>query len=285
MEDHKPGYVVYIDEAGDPGIKTKADTSDQALEWFTLGAVVVDIRRDPEVVGWVRDMREAVRTQTLLSPIHYRKLSQSNQRRVCRMLSSKPVRLFAVATHKTNMRGYQNTRMGKPLGRGEFYNWCIRLLLERISTWCARRAKRDFGKIRPMKLVFSERGGHDYEHLFKYLAVLEQQTLNGGLFLKAKHIIPGLVRRELCLVQPHSMIAGLQLADITASAIFQAANTNSTTHDLEPALSLKARAAREGSKHSPADFGLTAWPRPDQAPIPLRDRLIFEKYGYYFREG
>lgn len=143
MDRSGPAHIVYIDEAGDPGVKTKADTSDQALEWFTLGAVVVDARRDADVVDWLRDMREAVRAQSSLSPLHYRKLSSSNQRRVCRMLATKPVRLFAVATHKTNMRGYQNERMGKPLGRGEFYNWCVRLLLERVTCWCARRSKRD----------------------------------------------------------------------------------------------------------------------------------------------
>lgn len=282
MDRESPAYVVYIDEAGDPGIKTKADTSDQALEWFTLGAVVVDIRRDPDVVDWLRDMREAVRAQSLLSPLHYRKLSQSNQRRVCRMLSTKPVRLFAVATHKTNMRGYQNERMGKSLGKGEFYNWCVRLLLERVSSWCARRSKREFGEVRPAKVIFSERGGHDYEHLFAYLGILEQQTLHGGLVLKARHIVPGVIRRNQCIVRPHGVIAGLQLADITASALFQAANTSSRTHDLEPARSLRTRIAREGKQPSPADFGLTAWPRPVHAPIPEQDRPIFEDYGYLF---
>lgn len=285
MDSSSPAYVVYIDEAGDPGIKTKSDTSDQALEWFTLGTVVVDIRRDRDVVDWLRDMREAVRAQSLLSPIHYRKLSQSNQLRVCRMLSTKPVRLFAVASHKTNMRGYQNERMGKPLGRGEFYNWCVRLLLERVSKWCARRSQKDYNGIRPLKLMFSERGGHDYDHLFAYLEMLEHQTLNGGLVLKARHIIPGMVKRNLCVVKPHSAVAGLQLADITASAIFQAANTNAATHDLEPARALKPRVAREGKRQDPADFGLTAWPRPVQAPIPECDRPLFQEYGYRFASG
>lgn len=280
-----PAYVVYIDEAGDPGIKTKADTSDQALEWFTLSAVVVDVRRDPDVVDWLRDMREAVRAHSLLAPLHYRKLSTSNQRRVCRMLATKPVRLFSVATHKTNMRGYQNERMGKPLGKGEFYNWCVRLILERVTGWCAARSKRDFNEVRPIKLIFSERGGHDYDHLFSYLQLLEQQALHGGLVLKARHIVPGTVRRDLCIVRRHNTMAGLQLADITASAIFQAANASSTTHDLEPAKALKARVAREGKRKDPADFGLTAWPRPSQAPFPLNDQPIFEEYGYRFEAG
>lgn len=280
----KPAYAVYIDEAGDPGIKTKTSTTDQSLEWFTLAAVVVDIRRDSDVIDWVRDMREAVRSQSHLAPLHYRKLSSPNQRRVCRMLSTKPVRLFVVASHKTNMRGYQNRKMGKPLGKGEFYNWCVRLLLERVSGWCSRRSLLDHEAVRPMKLYFSERGGHDYEHLFAYLRLLEQQSLNGGLYLKARHIVPGMVRREHCFVKPHDTMAGLQLADIVASAFFQAANTRSTTHDLEPAQSLKSRIAKEGTKRDAVDFGLTAWPRPAQAPIPAQDRPIFEFFGYGFEE-
>jgi hypothetical protein len=275
-------FAVYIDEAGDPGIRTKAPSEIRAPEWFTMAAMVVDIRRDPDVLDWARDMREAVRTQTLLSPLHYRNLSSPNQRRVCRMLSTKPVRIFVVASHKTNMRGYQNMRMGKPLGRGEFYNWCIRLLLERVSVWCARRSQKEFGSVRPMKIFFSERGGHDYDHLFSYLEILDQQAKHGGLVLKARHIIPGTVERAQCVVRPHNALAGLQLADIAASAFFQAANTAASTHDLEPARSLKSRVAREASKRDAADFGLTAWPRPSQAPIPKSDRAIFEFYGYRF---
>jgi hypothetical protein len=102
---------------------------------------------------------------------------------------------------------------------------------------------------------------------------------------EARHIVPGMVRRDLCIVRRHSVLAGLQLADIVASAFFQAANATATTHDLEPAKILKSRVAREDSKRDAVDFGLTAWPRPSQAPIPKGDRAIFEFYGYRFLEG
>lgn len=59
-----PNYVVYIDEAGDPGIKQKpASALGGASEWFVVAAVVVRECRDRDTVTWVRDMREAVRAQ------------------------------------------------------------------------------------------------------------------------------------------------------------------------------------------------------------------------------
>ncbi|WP_416366289.1 DUF3800 domain-containing protein [Sphingomonas aurantiaca] len=152
MVSANPQYVVYIDEAGDPGIKQKtAEALTKASEWFVVSAVVVRSSRDNDTVDWLRDMREAVRMPSR-SSIHYRKLSDSNQARVCRMLANKDVRIFTVASHKTNMRGYQNRKIGSSNGRGEFYNWCLRLLLERVTIWCAARSKRSAGPLRLREL-------------------------------------------------------------------------------------------------------------------------------------
>lgn len=181
-------FVVYIDEAGDPGVRAKMPVG--ASEWFVVSAAVVSSERDVDVVDWLRDMREAVRMQQRQT-LHYRNLSQSNRERVCRMLSTKNVRLFTVASHKTNMRGRRNPRMGKALGKDEFYNWCLRLLLERVTSWCARRAKKDGLDGCAAKIVFSERGGHDYQHLRAYLDLLEAQAVSGHGYKLARQIVPG----------------------------------------------------------------------------------------------
>lgn len=275
-----PRYVVYVDEAGDPGVKQKSVAElEAASEWFVVSAVVVRDIREQDVPAWVSDMREAVRAQGR-SPIHYRKLSRSNQARVCRMLAGKDVRIFVVASHKTNMRGYQNKRMGSSFGRGEFYNWCLRLLLERVTQWCANRSKVEERGIEAARIVFSERGGHDYTHLRGYIDTLRTQAENGATFLKAKEVVPGVLYPGLCDVRPHSGLAGLQLADIAASAFFQGLDSKSLAYTIEPAIALQPRVAKAPRQRSAAGFGLLRLPFGHQGDIPIADRPLFEAYGY-----
>lgn len=272
-------FSVYIDEAGDPGIKAKSPA--EASEWFVVSAAVVSAERDHDVIDWLRDMREAVRMQQR-QPLHYRNLSQSNRHRVCRMLSTKQVRLFTVASHKTNMRGRQNPRIGMALGKGEFYNWCLRLLLERVTSWCARRAILGGMGDHGSRIVFSERGGHDYHHLRAYLDLLEAQALSGHGVKLARQIVPGVIQPRFVEVRRHDDLAGLQLADIAASAFFQAANRRSDD-DLQPAFALQPRVARDARARSAADFGLLRLPFRQHGEIPEEARPLFEKFGYSWK--
>lgn len=275
-----PRYVIYIDEAGEPGIKQKTPQAlEDSSEWFVVSAVVVSSARDRDTVDWVRDMREAVRAQSR-APLHYRKLSASNQERVCRMLGTKDVRIFVVASHKTNMRGHQNKRMGSSLGRGEFYNWCLRLLLERVTHWCANRSKKEGRPIESARIVFSERGGHDYSHLRSYIDLLKMQAQSGTTYLTAREVVPEVLDANHCEVRPHSALAGLQLADIAASAFFQGIESKSPAYRTEPAFELKKRVAKAPGQRIAAEFGLLRLPFRHQAEIPVGDRPLFEEFGY-----
>ena len=275
----EPGYVVYIDEAGDPGVKERQSIP-AWTQWFTLSAVVIAIERDPEVADWVRDMREATRSRQRRD-LHYRNLSLPNKRRVCRILAAKHVRLFVVASHKANLRRRRNSVLGSH-GAADYYNWCLRLLLERVTSWCHRRSIKDHGEARPLRLIFSERGGHDYAEVREYLRKLDHQSRAGTLKLGARILVPDLISPNRCEVRPHSAMAGLQLADIVASAFFQAANSALPTHELSPARLLKPRIAREGANRLCAGFGLTMLPFPSQGMIPSGDREIFRHYGFSF---
>lgn len=272
-------FTVYIDEAGDPGVKAKVPAG--ASEWFAVSAVVLGASRDLDAVDWLRDMREAVRMQQRQT-LHYRNLSQSNRCRVCRMLSTKHVRLFTVASHKTNMRGRRNPRIGKAMGRDEFYNWCLRLLFERVTSWCARRAKTESLSEQGARIVFSERGGHDYRHLKAYMGLLEDQALTGHGVRLAREITPGVIRPDLVEVRRHDALAGLQLADITASAFFQAVNVQEDK-DLEPAAALQPRIARDRGAKTAAEFGLLRLPFSQHGDIPKASRPIFERFGYAWK--
>ena len=156
----------------------------------------------------------------------------------------KDVRIFVVASHKTNIRGYQNKRMGTRLGRGEFYNWCLRLLLERVTQWCARRSAKHGKEVEPARIVFSERGGHDYTHLKSYIEYLKMQAEAGTTYLKAREVVPGVLSARLCEVRPHDVLAGLQLADIAASAFFQGVESKSSALRLSQLSSSKSGSLR-----------------------------------------
>ena len=48
------GYIAYIDEAGDPGLKTVRPLDENgASEWLVLSAVVMKAEREAKVVDWV----------------------------------------------------------------------------------------------------------------------------------------------------------------------------------------------------------------------------------------
>lgn len=273
-----PRFHIYIDESGDPGVKPK--TVDEPLwsDWFVLSAVVVAAEREPETVAWVHEMREAIGRKSR-QPLHYRKLSDESRSRVCEVLGSKAVRLFVVASHKDTMRRHDSKRLGRSSSQ-EFYNWCLRLLLERVTQWCAAKCKKEGLTTQPARIVFSRRGGHNYEHLKGYLRKLEAQTLTGNLTLDANSIAPGVIVEGLCEVVPHANLAGLQLADITASAFWQAANSASPSHDLEPASMLIRRLARKGDQRRPNRFGMLLLPFAHQGDIPPADQTIFRQCGY-----
>ncbi|PZU05286.1 MAG: hypothetical protein DI606_19965 [Sphingobium sp.] len=259
-EHMQPLFHVYIDEAGDPGVKPKATDEPHWSDWFVLSAVVVGAENDADTVEWIKDMNRAIRRNGP-SDIHYRKFSDANRRHVCRVLASKPVRLFIVASHKDTMRRHRSQRLGKSNDK-QFYNWCLRLLLERVTEWCARRGRKMGAGVFPARLVFSHRGGHDYGELRGYLRRIIAQSLTGNLTLDRKGITPDVIFDDLIEVVPHDNLAGLQLADVAASAFWQAACSTSRRHDLTPASDLICRLARKGQRKRPDGFGMMLLPLP-----------------------
>lgn len=272
-----PGYSIFVDEAGDPGIRAVGPNA--ASEWFTMGAVVIDHRRDGETVEWVREIKGAVR-QDQKPFFHYKDVLPGPRRlRACELLATKPCRLFAVASHKPNMSGYENPR---PEGRGGqhvFYNWVLRVLLERVTHWVRAKSLKDHGEVRKARLVLSATGGLNYGQLKAYHELLRLQGKNA--YLNAKTIAWDVLTQSLYEPVPARSNAGVQLADIVASAFYQAAHADGVNWDLEPALALRKIVAT--SKRSAANCGLTLMPLTSaQQRLDTPRRQIFEAYGYQF---
>ena len=55
-------YVLYIDEAGDDGLaKIKPVDPGGASEWLVIGGFLTRASHEPDVVEWVRDLRQSTR--------------------------------------------------------------------------------------------------------------------------------------------------------------------------------------------------------------------------------
>lgn len=274
-----PEYYVFIDEAGDTGTRAiKPVDANGATEWFVLGAVVVAAAKEREAVEWVREIKESVQ-QTQRPDLHYRYLGQSRRERACRILATKDQRSFVVASHKLNMRGYTNAKAQARGSQEYFYNWCVRVLLERVTAWCRAHSMKNFGEVRRAQLVFSSRGGLRYSQLVAYHEYLRRQSASNRLYLKRGDIAWDVLHPDLYKSIPHHQSAGAQLADVVASAFYQAVEARSAAWDCAPAIALGPRIARRGA--AIAGTGVTLLPLSPAVPkLTAEQATIFNHYGY-----
>lgn len=276
------GYIAYIDEAGDPGLKrVRPIDQNGASEWLVLSAVVMQAKREPDVLGW---------TQSIISnlgvkqrhDLHYRTLSPTRKISAGEQIAALPVRAFAICSNKKNMRGYHNPRAAKTPSQQWYYNFCIRLLLERVTAFCAARTVKDHGESKLIKIEFSERGGIRYSQTAAYQYYLRQQQQGGQIYLKKREPVMSMLDWDLMAAHPHQERAGLQLADYVASAFYQAIDCGGPgAWDMEPAKSLAPILPKEAGLHR--DFGVALFPTPAwRADLTTDQKRIFEFYGYDF---
>lgn len=276
-------YIAYIDEAGDPGLKTiRPLDEDGSSEWLILSAVVMRAKWEPDVPDWLHATKRGIGVD-VRGALHFRKLSPSRRLAVAEALAKRPVRAFAVCSNKKNMRGWSNTRAAKIPSQEWFYNWCLRLLLERVTAFCESRRHIDFpNNDCKIKIEFSRRGGHRYSQTRAYALYLRHQEKGDTLFLKKRKIHTDLLSTDLMQDSPHWSRPGLQLADIVASAFYAAANTIGPGNwDVRPAKALSSIMAKEAG--TSVDFGVALQPTPAwKAKLTDDQQAIFAYYGYDF---
>lgn len=276
-------YIAYIDEAGDPGIDSIQPKDPRgASEWLSIGATLIRASYEPDQVQWVKDIHAAIRSRQG-AVLHFRRLSDRRKEVVCQHIASLKLLSFAVASNKINMEGHRNfLAEAYPGPRGWFYNWCIRVVLERISDCVLRSAVRNNHEPRHVKLVFSERGGVEYPWLNAYIELLMQQAQDGTTVLPKRVVKWEVMHPKLIEVVRHNDSAGAQLADCIASAFFSAAHTRGTRWNMKPAELLKPCIATERGLHW--DYGVTLqpWMWSDRKKLLPDQKKIFQFYGYDF---
>jgi hypothetical protein len=93
------GYIAYIDEAGDDGLKVKDESERKASEWMVISAVLIKASREQEVLGWVRQIIKFL-GQHQMTHLHFRRLKDEKKRVVCSEIALLNVRIFSVLSHK-----------------------------------------------------------------------------------------------------------------------------------------------------------------------------------------
>jgi hypothetical protein len=240
------GYIAYIDEAGDPGLKkVRPLDPDGSSEWLMLSAVVMRCKWEENIVDWVDTIRTGLGIRQRRD-LHYRTLSPTRRRVAAARIGELPLRGFVLCSNKKNMCGHHNPRAARIPSQEWFYNWCLRLLLERVTAFCAERTAKDYGETRKLKIEFSRRGGHRYSQTRAYSQYLRHQHQAGSVYLTKRVPVMEVLETDLMEDHPHRARAGLQLADVVASAFYQAADCLGPGEwDVEPALALQRIMARE----------------------------------------
>jgi hypothetical protein len=277
-----PHYTAFIDEAGDPGLNTvRPIDAVGGSEWLCLGAVVLRAKHIDEVAEWIRSIQSkaGVWRET---DLHYRNLPEFRKRIVCSELAKLPIRAFVLASNKKNMRQYRNQRAERVKSQQWFYNFCLRLLLERVTHFCYEHAKSDNATDRLLKIVYSERGGHSYGQTIAYHELLKNQAKAGALLLTKRRIFWEVVDWRLAEPVSHKSSAGAQLADVVASAFYQAIDTLPPTKwSNEFAKLLKPIVAKDDGHYF--NYGFALQPTPSsKARLTDQQKEIFEYYGYGF---
>jgi hypothetical protein len=218
--------------------------------------------------------------------LHFRELAAWRKPVVCRELSKHPLRIFSLLSNKKNMRGHRNpkaaARSPAISANQYFYNFCVRLLLERVTDYVFRHSMSLHGRPGHVKVIFSRRDGHAFGHTSAYLELLKQQSRSDTTWLNKRAIRWQVIDWRLIDVEAPKHNAGLQLADVVASSFYQAVDTlPPTAWDPTNARLLRPRIAKENGEYR--DYGVALQPAPVwKARLTADQKKIFEFYGYQF---
>lgn len=284
------GYIAYIDEAGDPGLKRVRPRSPVgASEWFIVSAALIPADRESEVDGWIGEIMGAMNSPQM-QDLHFSKLTDNRKAIACTMLADRHVRFFMVASNKQNMQGYKNPFASKMTtllpSDNWFYCWMTRVLLERVTDFVVKNSVRKHGSVQKTKLVFSERGGLRYSQMHAYYEWINMKSVGGKipLFIPWGFVDFRCLHRDLLSVYPHREVPALKMPDIVSSAFFRAIDVLYVPRrDATFARLLRPRMAADPLSKLISGYGvklLPNWKALDRYNVPSEQREIFREYGY-----
>lgn len=259
-------FHAYIDEAGDEGFgKLRQPDRGGQSTWLMLGAIITSGDHERDLPGWRDEIADGF-VHKRRRDLHFQRLNHDQRVFACRLLARRPLGICVVASDKRTLPALADTALAAFKRKGHLYNYLVRLLLERVSDACARKAG---GQTARLQVTFSRRGGTDYEVMHDYLCRLRdaQSGRRTAHSINWDVLSPDDIR-----VMDHSNRAGLQLADLVTSATYKAFEPN-MFGDVEDRYlrTLKPRFIHDGM--TTLNYGLTVVPG-DSASFQERSDIL-----------
>lgn len=262
-------FTAYIDEAGDEGFgKLAAGRVGGQSRWLVLGACLVSRENDLQLPRW-RDEIVARFPNRKLRDLHFRDLRHEQKVVVCQEIAKLPVGACLALSHKVTIPGSAFEATFKR--KGYLYNYLVRWLLERATASCRKAARGDPASL---KLVFSRRGGTNYQTMMEYLRLMRDGR---ELLPPARSIDWSILDIDKIVVENHSKWAGLQIADCVTSAFFAGVEPNAYGNS-EPTYAqlLKGRLLKANGSYLNA--GVTAVPSMAKSALTPAQQAFFESF-------
>ena len=215
-------YNIYLDEAGDDGLtKFRAPgAGGGASHWLTIGACIVSRESDRHMVAW----RDEIRNRISSGPaqkrsIHFKELNHAQRRFASQVLAEKPIGIVAALSNKQTLSVLPKERFDVFKRKNQLYSYVTRYVLERASNICKRHALKHGLASCQARVIFSRRGGMNYEEFREYMTLIRE----GREVIPSKGIIDwDVIDPERIDAKDHGSVAGLQLADVATSAVHHA---------------------------------------------------------------
>jgi Protein of unknown function (DUF3800) len=268
----KFSHVVYIDEAGDEGFgKLKTGSAGGQSHWLLLGAAITRNAADKQLPAW-RDQMLQRFPEKKQRDLHFRYLNHAQKVVVCQEIAKRPIAGCVTFSNKATI---PDTRRAELFKRpGQLYNYLVRWLLERVTVYCAQDA-RDLQIECRVKVVFSRRGGTDYDAMSEYMRLMRDGKER---FPPTRSIDWQAFSPDDIAVEAHGKWAGLQIADAITSAFFHAVEPNGYGN-LEPRYAdcLRDTMIRDAGA-SVLGFGVAPVPSLDKCKPTAEQRAFFSSF-------
>lgn len=257
-------FVAYIDEAGDEGLGKLTAVNSGQSKWLVIGGIVVSAKVDIVLPKW-RDDIMAMFPAKKKRDLHFRYLSHDQKVAACEYLSDKPFGICCVCSNKITLLGTKYYQLFKQ--KGHLYNYLTRYLLERLTAAVRRQGDVSMEEAH-LRVVFSRRGGTDYQVMRDYLILMRDglEKIRPIRSIDWSVFDPADIR-----VENHIHWAGLQLADVVTSATAAALEPNCYGH-YEPRYANSLAQRFLTAKGAILDTGLVLIPPIGKCPLDSAQR-------------
>ncbi len=267
-------HVAYVDEAGDEGFgKLRNPDQGGQSNWLLLGAAIVRQSDDLSLPAWRNNILNRLNRQTRRD-LHFKDLKHDQRVVASQELANNPIFSCVTFSHKITLPGTRWAVIFKQ--PGYLYNYMTRWLLERITTFCASDAAEQGLQCCNLKVVFSRRGGTNYQAMRGYMELMRDGR---ELIRPVRSIDWAVLDPANIVVENHSKWAGLQLADVVTSSFFAAVEPNRYGNfELSYADNLRNTVLRHGNGNA-LNYGITPVPSLGGCQANVDQRSFFESFS------